>query len=292
MTILLTGATGYVGGAVLDELIAQGMAVTALVRSEKAASAVRAKGVDAVIVDLTDVPAVRRLLADADGAIHTASPGDATSATFDSAVVDAVIAEFAGTPKPYVHTSGVWLWGSHEGIVEDSPVDPPAIVAWRVDVERRLLDSDVAATIVAPGVVYGDGGGIPNVIVDAPGAGTGEVTVIGDGSQHWGLVHVRDLAKLYVLALQKNPGGRLIGVGSTASVSDLHEAAHPGATLIPSDTASARARFGDFFADALLLDQLVGDTLKSSSLGWQPTHAGLQAELAAGYRAASENQPT
>lgn len=292
MTILLTGATGYIGSAVLDELIAQNTGVTALVRSEEAAAAVRVTGADAVVVDLSDVTAVRKLLADVDGAIHTASPGDATSATFDGAVVDAVIAELAGTGKPYVHTSGVWLWGSRDGIVEDSPVNPPAIVAWRVDVEQRLLDSDVAATIVAPGVVHGDGGGIPNAIVDAPGAGTGEVTLIGDGTQHWGLVHVRDLATLYVLAVQKNPGGRLIGVSTTASVRDLHAAAHPDATLVPADTAATRARLGDGFADALLLDQVVGKTLRSSALGWLPSRARLQDELAAGYRAAEEIQPT
>ncbi|PXW31764.1 UNVERIFIED_CONTAM: nucleoside-diphosphate-sugar epimerase [Williamsia faeni] len=291
MKILLTGATGYIGGAVLDELIAQGMAVTALVRSAEAAAAVRRRGADAQIVDLFDVARVRDLLSDVDGAIHTASPGDATSGALDAAVIDAVIAAFAGTGKAYIHTSGVWLWGSSAAIVDDSPLDPPAIVAWRVAQERRLLDGAVAATIVAPGIVYGEGGGIPNVIVDAPGAGSGQVSLVGDGSAHWGLVHVRDLAQLYVLALQGNPGGRLIGVSHTASVAELHRAAHPGATLIPTTVEDTRSRLGAAFADALLLDQVVGEPLRASELGWQPNRAVLRDELSAGYRAAADVQP-
>ena len=291
MTILLTGATGYIGGAVLDELIAQDTAVTALVRSAEAATTVRSRGADAEIVDLSDVATVRRLLQDADGAIHTASPGDAASGALDAAVIDAVIAAFGGTGKAYVHTSGVWLWGSNTGFVDGSPLEPPAIVAWRVAQEHRLLDGAVAATIVAPGVVYGEGGGIPNAIVDAPGAGSGQVSLIGDGSAHWGLVHVRDLAQLYVLALQSNPGGRLIGVSGTVSVADLHRAAHPGATLIPTSVADTRSRLGAEFADALLLNQVVGEPLRASRLGWDPSRAALPDELSAGYRAQAGIHP-
>lgn len=288
MTVVLTGATGYIGGAVLDELLARGKQVIALVRSEPAATTVRAKGAEAVSVDLADVAAVRVLLAGADGAIHTASPGDATSETFDAAVIDAVLAEFGGTDKHYVHTSGVWIWGSQSQIVEDSPLDPPAIVAWRLEQEQRLLESTVAATIVAPGIVYGEGGGIANIVVDAPGAGTGEVVLIGDGSQHWGTVHVRDLAKLYVLALEGNPGGRLIGASSSATVADLYGAAHPGATLTAEHVDDTRARLGAAFADALLLDQVVSEKVRSRDLGWQPMQTSLQDELAAGSRSAGQ----
>lgn len=288
MTVVLTGATGYIGGAVLDELLARGKQVIALVRSEPAATTVRAKGAEAVSVDLADVAAVRVLLAGADGAIHTASPGDATSETFDAAVIDAVLAEFGGTDKHYVHTSGVWIWGSQSQIVEDSPLDPPAIVAWRLEQEQRLLESTVAATIVAPGIVYGEGGGIANIVVDAPGAATAEVVLIGDGSQHWGTVHVRDLAKLYVLALEGNPGGRLIGASSSATVADLYGAAHPGATLTAEHVDDTRARLGAAFADALLLDQVVSEKVRSRDLGWQPMQTSLQDELAAGYRSAGQ----
>src|ERR1700722_12387458 len=99
MRVTLTGATGFVGSHVLAELQEHGHEVTALVRDEDQAVAVAARGAKAAIVDLYERPAVMRLLGEADGAVHTASPGDATSADLDSAMVDAVIGAFDGTGK-------------------------------------------------------------------------------------------------------------------------------------------------------------------------------------------------
>ena len=75
------------------------------------------------MVDLYDRPAVVSALSDADGAIHTASPGDETSADLDSAVVDAAIEAFDGTGKPYLHITGAWVYGANTSITEESPVD-------------------------------------------------------------------------------------------------------------------------------------------------------------------------
>ena len=106
MKVALTGATGFIGSHVLAELQEHGHEVTALVRDDAQADTVAARGATPAVVDLYDRPAVVSLLSDADGAIHTASPGDATSADLDSAVVDAAIEAFAGTGKPYLHISG------------------------------------------------------------------------------------------------------------------------------------------------------------------------------------------
>ncbi len=91
MKVALTGATGYIGSHVLTELREHGHEVTALVRDDTRADTVAAHGAKAAVVDLYDRPAMASLLEDADGAIHTASPGDATTAGLESAVVDAVI---------------------------------------------------------------------------------------------------------------------------------------------------------------------------------------------------------
>ena len=80
---------------------------------------------------LYDRPAVASLLANADGAIHTASPGDATSADLDSAVVDAVTDAFAGTGRPYLQISGLWIYGANPAITEESRLNPPALVSWK-----------------------------------------------------------------------------------------------------------------------------------------------------------------
>ena len=101
MKVALTGATGFIGSHILTELQKHGHEVTALVRDGAQADLVAARGATPAVIDLYDRPAVTSLLADADGAIHTASPGDATSAGLDSAMVDAVTGAFAGTGKPY-----------------------------------------------------------------------------------------------------------------------------------------------------------------------------------------------
>jgi NAD(P)-dependent dehydrogenase (short-subunit alcohol dehydrogenase family) len=111
MNVALTGATGFIGSHVLTELRAHGHEVTALVRDDPRADIVAARGATPAVVDLYDRPAVASLLSKADGTIHIASPGDATTADLDSAVVDAVIDAFAGTTKPYVSISGLWEYG-------------------------------------------------------------------------------------------------------------------------------------------------------------------------------------
>jgi len=103
MKVALTGATGFIGSHILAELQAHGHKVTALVRDEARAETV------AAVVDLYDRPAVVKALSDSDGAIHTATSGDATSADLDSAVVDAAIEAFDGTGKPCLSISGLWI---------------------------------------------------------------------------------------------------------------------------------------------------------------------------------------
>ena len=116
MNVALTGATGFVGSHVLAELREHGHQVTALVRDDSQAEIVAARGATPRVVDLYDKPTVASVLSQADGAIHTASPGDATSADLDSAVVDAAIEAFAGTGRPYLHISGLWVYGSNSSI--------------------------------------------------------------------------------------------------------------------------------------------------------------------------------
>src|SRR3954452_11830979 len=102
MKVALTGATGFVGSHVLAELRDHGHEVTALVRDDEDANAVAGPGVTPVVADLYARPAVVSLMSDADGAIHTASPGDETSADLDSSVVDAAIEAFDGTGQPHL----------------------------------------------------------------------------------------------------------------------------------------------------------------------------------------------
>ncbi|MEV4139783.1 NAD-dependent epimerase/dehydratase family protein [Dactylosporangium sp. NPDC049742] len=275
MNIALTGGTGYIGSVVLEQLVAAGHAVTALVRSDEAAEKVRKAGAEAAVGDLYDTAWTARLFAAADGVVHTAAPGDGSSEQFDRAVVEAAVEALAGTGKPYVHTSGVWLYGSNDAITEDSPFAPPALTAWRPAVERSVLDADLVATIVTPGVVYGHGGGIPAGVL-APG--DGKVRLVGDGSQHWTTVHVEDVAALYVTVVERGERlGHVLGVsGASPTVREIAEAT--GAEVVPETVEESRARLGALFADALLLDQRATGA-KARSLGWSPTRPTLLEEI-------------
>jgi len=292
MDVVLTGATGFIGSHVLADLYKHGHEVTALVRDDAQAEAVAARGATPVVVDLYDRPTVARLLGRAGGAIHTASPGDATSANLDSAVADAVIDAFGGTGKPYLQISGLWIYGANPAITEASPVNAPAMVAWKEPIERRVLGATgVRGTVIVSGVAYGDGGGgIPGLLLGSPRDDAGRLIMLGTGQQHWSTVHAADLADVFrrVLEDESAHGRYVIGNGLNLTVAELTEAAAvaagaPGA--VPGSDGEARARLGDYFAEVLLLDQGTDAARARAELGWHPTHPSLADEFRHGsYR--------
>ncbi|GLK17574.1 NAD-dependent epimerase/dehydratase family protein [Herbiconiux flava] len=291
MAIFLTGATGFIGSAVLRQLREQGRDVVALVRSSSSAAEVEALGARAVLGELTDREIVTHLALESDGVIHLASPGDESSAPTDDAFVTAVLAGLEGSDKPYVHTGGIWIFGNGSAITETSPFDPPALTSWRLPVEARVRSAvGVKTSIIAPGIVFGNGGGIPNLIVDAPrGSGVAPaLELIGPGEQHWTTVFVDDLAELYVLAFDLAPAGSYyIGAsGQNPTVRELGEAAAQAAGLdgrvTPGTVSSAHERLGEAFADALLLDQQATGSSARIDLGWEPNGPSLVEELRSG----------
>jgi nucleoside-diphosphate-sugar epimerase len=292
MDVVLTGATGFIGSHVLADLYKHGHEVTALVRDNAQAEAVAARGATPVVVDLYDQPTVARLLGRADGAIHTASPGDATSANLDSAVADAVIDAFGGTGKPYLQISGLWIYGANPAITEASPINAPAMVAWKEPIERRVLGATgVRGAVIVSSVAYGDGGGgIPGLLLGSPRDDAGRLIMLGTGQQHWSTVHAADLADFFrrVLEDESAHGRYVIGNGVNPTVAELTQAAAvaagaPGA--VPGSDGEARGRLGDYFAEVLLLDQGTDAARARAELGWHPTHPSLADEFRHGsYR--------
>jgi nucleoside-diphosphate-sugar epimerase len=292
MKVTLTGSTGFVGSHILTELQEHGHEVTALVRDNAQAERVAAIGAIPEVVDLYDRPAVTSLFSSADGAIHTASPGDATSANLDSAVVDAATDAFAGTGKPYLHISGEWIYGDNPDITEESPIRAPAMVAWKEPIERRVLDAaGMRGVVIVSSVVYGDGGGgIPGLLLGSPRDNAGHLIMLGTGQQHWSTVHAADLADFFRRALEDESarGRYIVGDGSNPTVAELTEAAAvaaraPGAVAGSDDEAAAR--LGDYFAEVLLLDQATDAAKARADLSWHPSHPALADEFRHGsYR--------
>jgi nucleoside-diphosphate-sugar epimerase len=292
MKVALTGGTGFVGSHILTELQEHGHEVTVLVRDDAQVDFVTARGAAAVVVDLYDRPAVTKLLGRVDGAIHTASPGDASSANLDSAVVDAVTDAFGGTGKPYLQISGQWIYGANNFITEDSPFNAPPLVSWKLPIERRVLDTQgIRGVVIVSGTAYGDGGGgIPGLLLKSPRDDADRLVMLGTGQQHWSTVHAADLADVFrrVLEDESARGRYVIGNGSRPTVAELTEAAAiaidaPGA--VPGSDEEARARLGDYFAEVLLLDQGTDAARARAELGWQPSHPSLTEEFRHGsYR--------
>jgi nucleoside-diphosphate-sugar epimerase len=289
MQVALTGATGFVGSHILTELQEHGHKVTALVRDETQADTVDARGAEAAVIDLYDRPAVVSLMRNVDGVIHTASPGDATSADLDAAVVDAAIEALEGTAKAYLQISGLWVFGTNPSITEESPFNPPAMVAWKEPIERRVLSAKGLRVVVpVSGTAYGDGGGgIPGLLLGSPRDDAANLVMLGTGQQHWATIHVADLADFFRRALESDSahGYYVIGNGVKSTVAEITEAAAVAAGAsgaVPGSDDEARARLGDYFAEVLLLDQGTEAAKARSELDWAPSHPSLVDEFRIG----------
>jgi nucleoside-diphosphate-sugar epimerase len=286
MRVALTGATGFIGSHILGVLSERGHEVTALVRNQAHVLGLEGHGVSAVVVDLTDRSAVANEIDKVDAAIHTASPGDATSALVDAAMVDAATTSFRGSLRPYLHTSGLWVYGANDAVTEDSPLDPPALVAWKQPIEERLLASnDLRGIVVACGTVYGDGGGrTARLLLDSPRDDAGNLVMLGSGRQHWSTVHAADLAELFVRIVESDSArGRYIAEdGTSPTVAELTSAAAAAAGArgaVPGSDAEARLRLGNLLAEVLLLDQHVVTTRARDAFGWRPSRRSLVEEF-------------
>jgi nucleoside-diphosphate-sugar epimerase len=287
MRIFLTGATGYVGGAVLDALVRGGHDVTALARSNDKAATIAARGGHPVVGDLAE-PESYRAAADAhDGYVHTAldsAPGRGPEV--DRLAIDILIAaarrpRTAGSTAPLarfvIYTSAMWVLGrAPDPAAEDAPVNPIAIAAWRPAHEQVVLDAArdrLRTMVVRPGIVYGGGTGAVSDLFRT--AANGLVRVVGDGSNRWPLVYDRDLADLYARLVNHEQAAGVYHANDEGDerVNDIvsaiapHMTVRPDVRYLPLD--EARPRMGPY-ADALSLDQVVRSP-RARSLGWMPS---------------------
>lgn len=287
MRIFLTGATGYVGHAVLDALVRAGHTVTALVRDNEKAQRTSARGAQPVLGNLAE-PESYRAAADAqDGYVHTAFDyASGRGPAVDRIAVDALLAaairprtvSTSSPPKRFViYTSGIWVLGrTSEPADEAAPVNPIPLVAWRPEHEALVLNAangSLRTAVIRPGVVYGGANGI---IADLfKSATNGLVRVIGDGNNHWPLVYDRDLGDLYarVASHEEAQGVYHANDEGDEQVNDIVSAIAPHVPMRPDvrhvPIEEARAKMGAY-ADALALDQVVRSP-RARALGWAPT---------------------
>jgi nucleoside-diphosphate-sugar epimerase len=273
MRVFITGGSGYIGSALVPALIAAGHEVTALARNEDGAGKLAGVGAVPIVGELSDVDVLRAAARAADGVIHLAP----SSPDVDLAASQAM--QFELGDGPFVFTGGAWVYGDTHGIADETaPLAPPPIVAWRVqntDVIMRSAEHGGRPVLVMPAAVYGDGGGLIHATMIAPAKAEGYASYIGDGGNHIALVHVHDIARLYVLALTASPGSRFVGVGdSSITMRELAKpasaAAGAGGVTRSITLGEAQRIFGPL-ADALALDQQFTSQHARDELGWSPT---------------------
>ncbi|HEV2084805.1 MAG TPA: NAD-dependent epimerase/dehydratase family protein [Gemmatimonadales bacterium] len=296
MRIFLTGASGYIGTAVAERLRAAGHEVTGLARSDASAAKLKSAGIQPLRGDFSDPKSVGSAAGAADGVISLATTYDPA---IDGPAIDAILDALAGSNKPFVYTSGIWSHGDTAGKVVDetSPPNPAALVAWRQKVEDRVLEGakrGIRTVVIRPAIVYGRGGGIPAGFVDSARK-EGAARYVGTGKNRWPLVHLDDLADLYLLALEKAPPGTLLlGVsGPSRLVSEIAAAASRGAgaggRTVATPLEEARKKLGAY-ADALVLDQQASGRRAQELLGWKPRRPDVLEDIERGSYA-SQGKP-
>jgi len=287
MRIFLTGATGYIGAAVLDALVRGGHDVTALVRNNERARRVAKRGAHPVIGTLEDPESFRGSADGQDGYVHAAyDTRSGRGPAIEQAALEAILAaakrpRTAGVTAPskrfVIYTSDVWILGrTPEPVAEDAPINPIAASSFRPAHEQLVLDAmdgSLRTIVVRPGVVYGGGTGMVGDIFKA--ASNGLVRVVGDGNNHWPLVYDRDLADLYARLAAHSDASGIFHANDEGDerVNDIVGAikpylpVKPDVRYVPID--EARNKMGPY-AEALALDQLVRSP-RARALGWTPT---------------------
>jgi nucleoside-diphosphate-sugar epimerase len=285
MPVFVTGGSGYIGASVVRELRKRTHVVRALARSDDAERKLRALGAEPVRGSLLDHDTLRREAAHADAVVHCAFDYSADTVAVEQAALEALI---DATPRghAFVYTSGVWVYGSRGDAVvgEDAPLTPLQLVAWRPTHEQLVLAQDgrLRPVVIRPGIVYGDGGGIPGGFVRD--AANGPLRIVGDGANRWPTIRHDALAELYGAVVDLRVARGVYNATRGASVPYL-EIARAASRAAGGDGGiehlsldDARGIMGPF-ADALVCDLQIDSGKATRELGWQPHRPTLLEEL-------------
>jgi nucleoside-diphosphate-sugar epimerase len=300
MKVFVTGATGYIGRSLVRALHRAGHEVVGLARSLEKARGLRLPGIAWIGGDLREPSGWAETASVCDGLVHLAMDPSGDGPDADRTALEAVLAAArkSGDPRVAIYTSGIWVLGETDGADETSPVRPAELVVWRPVHEQQALHAGsgpVVAAVVRPAIVMGGRGGITEGLFS--GAATdGAPTVVGDGTQHWPMVHRDDTADLYLRLLELGPT-KVRGLAAQARI--FHAVGEPGESVADIARAAGLAAGGDgtvrswplpaarkelgAFADALALDQTIRASRSEEVLGWRPRWRGFARNAEALY---------
>jgi nucleoside-diphosphate-sugar epimerase len=290
MRIFVTGASGWIGSAVVPELIGAGHQVVGLARSDASARAVADMGAEVLRGDLNDTDVLRAGTLDSDGVIHLAfvvpSVTEAATRT-DAAAIEAFAAGLADSGKPLVISGATLVTPGRPSTERDELVAAGPIAARIANMRAALAASERgirASLVMLPRSVHGEGerhGFVPQLIALARAKGVSGY--IGDGAIRWPAVHVKDAAALYRLAVEQAAAGAVLNAIGDEGVPVREIAEAIGRQLdLPARSLPAE-EFGGMFAYLLRNDMPASSAITQELMGWKPTHPGLIEDIELGH---------
>ncbi len=295
MRVFVTGASGWIGSAVVPELLAAGHGVVGLARSDASAEALAKAGAEVVRGTLDDLGTLRDAAAASEGVLHLAfkhdvafSGGFAEAAGADRAAVEAMAGALAGTGRPFVLASGLLgLTRGRVGTERDFPERSGSPMHGRVETARRVVDlaeTGVRTSVLRlPPTVHGAGDyGFIAAYVAASRA-AGRAGFVGDA--RWPAVHRSDAARLFVLALENAPAGSVLHAVQDEGVPfrEIAEAVGKGLDLPVAELSQEEADAAyTWLGPIIATDSAASSDLTRALLSWEPTGPGLLDDLASG----------
>jgi len=286
MRVFLTGATGFIGSAIVRELIDAGHQVLGLARSDAGAKSLIAAGAQVHRGTLEDLESLRSGAAAADGVIHAAFIHDfnnyGPAAEADRRAIETLGAELAGSDRPLVVTSGTLVLQGRGPLLTEEDKANPNFPRKSEDALAMLAQGVHIVIVRLPPSVHGDGdhGFVPALINIARQKGVS--AYIGDGLNRWPAVHRLDAAHLYRLALEKGPAGaRYHGIADEGMpVRDIAEVIGKRLSLpvVAKSPKEAAEHFG-WIANFFAMDSPASSVQTQKQLGWRPTHPSLITDM-------------
>ena len=294
MRVFLTGATGFIGAAIVRELLGRGHEVLGLARSEEKAAALVQAGAAAHIGDLSDPESLAAGARAADGVIHTAFGHDFSryreAGETDRRAVEAMGAALEGTGKPLVITSGTTIVATGRLVTEDEAAREDSPSGVRAPSEHALASASErgvrGVAVRLPPSVHGEGdhGFVPALIAVARERGVSGY--VGDGANRWPAVHRLDAAHLFRLAIERGPAGALHGAAEDGvPMRAIAEAIGEGMGVpVRSITSGEAVVHFDWLAMFVAIDNPTSSAATREAVGWDPQGPGLLEDMrASGY---------
>ena len=290
MRIFVTGASGWIGSAVVHELIGAGHQVLGLARSDASATAVADVGAEVLRGDLNDTDVLRAGAVDSDGVIHLAfvvpSVSEAATRT-DAKAIETFVTGLAGSGKPLVISGATLVTPGRPATERDELIAAGPIAARITNMQAALAAADRgvrSCLVMLPRSVHGQGerhGFVPQLIAAARAKGVSGY--IGDGTSRWPAVHVKDAASLYRLAVERAPAGAALNAVGDQGV-PVREIAEVIARHLNLPVRSLPAEeFDGMLVRILSTDMPASSTITQELLGWKPTHPGLIEDIEQGH---------